>query len=234
MSEAEAKLRGGLATLGFSDKTLPGRLLEFAELILEANTATSLVGASSLDELIASHLLDSLAPLAGRSISGRVIDVGSGAGFPGIPIAIAFPSARVLMLEPREKRLRFLDQTIERLRLEGCEARKSTAETSGRSDLREFASHVTVRAVAGPTTALELAIPLLRRGGRALLYLGRQAQPTGHELEVAGVLGAALLEAKPIKVPYLQGVRHAWWFEKKKATPSEYPRRAKLPSKQPL
>jgi len=234
MTEAESKLRDGLKTLGFTDDLLPRRLLDFAEFVLEANARTNLVGASSLDELVATHLLDSLAPLGGRSMSGDLIDIGSGAGFPAIPIAMAFPLISTNMLEPRAKRYDFLTTVIGRLDLKSALARKSTAETCGRSDLRESADIVTLRAIAAPTTALELAIPLLRLRGKALLYVGRQPTPDDHELEIAELLGATLLEAKPVEVPYLQSVRHGWWFEKKKPTPSNYPRRAKVPSKQPL
>lgn len=234
MSEADAHLRDGLVGLGFRDCTLADRLLQFARLVLEANEKTNLVGVESLDDLIGAHLMDSLAPLSNRHLDGRVIDIGSGAGFPGIPIAIAFPSTAVTMLEPRAKRVEFLGGVIKKLGLANCDARKSMAETAGRSDLRASADLVTIRAVASPRTALELAIPLLRNHGRALFYLGRQAMPTEHELEVADLLGAGLLEAKPVEVPYLQGVRHGWWFEKKKPTPPEYPRRAKVPSTQPL
>jgi 16S rRNA (guanine527-N7)-methyltransferase len=234
MTDGESRLRDGLVTLGFSSVSVADRLLDFAAFVLEANQETNLVGASSLDELVDAHILDSLAPFSGRQIRGRVIDIGSGGGFPGIPIAIAFDKAAVTMLEPRAKRVAFLTNAIERLELGATEARKSMAETAGRSDLRETADLVTVRAVAYPSIALELAVPLLKRHGKALLYVGRQPAPSDHELEVAGLLGAGLLEAKPVVVPYLQGVRHGWWFEKKKPTPHEYPRRAKVPSKQPL
>jgi len=234
MTEAESKLSDGLKILGFTDGLLARRLLDFAEFVLEANARTNLVGPSSLDELVATHLLDSLAPLAGRSISGELIDIGSGAGFPAIPIAMAFPAVSTIMLEPRAKRSDFLTDVIARVNLKRAIARKCMAETAGRSDLRESADIVTLRAVAAPTTALELAIPLLRRRGRALLYVGRQQTPDEHELEIAELLGATLVEAKPVEVPYLQSVRHGWWFEKKKPTPSDYPRRAKVPSKQPL
>ncbi|HYK54225.1 MAG TPA: 16S rRNA (guanine(527)-N(7))-methyltransferase RsmG [Candidatus Eremiobacteraceae bacterium] len=234
MTEGESRLREGLITLGFSDDSIADQLLRYADLVLEANRQTNLVGASSLEELVAAHLLDSLAPLSDRTIRGRVIDIGSGAGFPGIPIGIAFAPASLMMLEPRAKRVDFLSGAIEQLGLKNVDARKSMAETAGRSDLRESADLVSVRAVASPAIALELSVPLLKRHGRALLYVGRQPAPTDHELDVADMLGAALLEAKPVEVPYLQGVRHGWWFEKKKSTPHEYPRRAKVPSKQPL
>ena len=234
MTEAESNLRDGLKILGFVGELLPQRLLEFAGFVLDANAETNLVGASSVEELVATHLLDSLAPVAGRLMSGQLIDIGSGAGFPAIPIAMAFASVSTTMLEPRAKRADFLTGIIGRLALTNAIVRKTMAETAGRSDLRESADTVTVRAVAAPATALELALPLLRRHGKALLYIGRQQAPDEHELEIADLLGGALLEAKPVEVPYLQSVRHGWWFEKKKQTPSDYPRRAKVPSKQPL
>ncbi|HET9341708.1 MAG TPA: 16S rRNA (guanine(527)-N(7))-methyltransferase RsmG [Candidatus Eremiobacteraceae bacterium] len=234
MTEAESNLRDGLKILGFVDELLPQRLLDFAGLVLGANAETNLVGASSIVDLIATHLLDSLAPLAGRSMSGQLIDIGSGAGFPAVPIAMAFASVSTTMLEPRAKRADFLTRIIGRLSLKDATARKVMAETAGRSDLRESADIVTVRAVAAPATALELAIPLLKRRGKVLLYVGRQQAPNEHELGIADLLGGALVEAKAVEVPYLQSVRHGWWFEKKKPTPSDYPRRAKVPSKQPL
>lgn len=234
MIDVPTKLRDGLVSLGFGDPILAETLLKFATMVLEANERTNLVGSKSLDELIAAHILDSLAPFSGRPLEGSLIDVGSGAGFPGIPISAAFPTTHVRMIEPRAKRAEFLADAIEKLGLVNCSARKSTAETAGRSDLRESARTVTLRAVAKPATALELSLPLVKVSGRALLYVGRQAIPSDHEMAVADLLGGRLQEANEVAVPYLQGVRHAWWFEKKKATPTEFPRRAKVPSKQPL
>ncbi|MBV8222031.1 MAG: class I SAM-dependent methyltransferase, partial [Candidatus Eremiobacteraeota bacterium] len=96
---AGARLELGLAHLGFAQpRHLAERLMAFGALLLEANRDTNLVGASAMEELVATHFLDSLAPLAGRWLQSPVIDVGSGAGLPGIPAALAFPSADVVLL----------------------------------------------------------------------------------------------------------------------------------------
>ena len=235
MTDPTDQLRAGLKTLGIADsERLTDRLVEFATILLAANEHTNLVGAHDLDELIAAHFLDSLAPLAGKPIAWPLIDVGSGAGLPAIPVAMVHPAAEILMLEPRAKRIGFLGMATERLGLQRVKAEKMTAETAGRRQHRGSAATVTIRAVAPAPTSLELGLPLLKVGGKLLLYAGRQAYPSEHELEVADVLGGALLEAYEVAVPYLTAVRHAWWFEKKKETPEAYPRRAKLPSKHPL
>lgn len=234
MGDAVGRLRAGLASLGFDADRMAPPLLEFARIVLDANTSTNLVGAKDLEGLVAPQLLDCLAPFAGKSIRGMLVDVGSGAGLPAIPIAIAYPALKVTMLEPRARRQSFLEEAIRQLGLRNATARKAMSETVGRSDLRQRADVVTVRAVAKPVTALELGAPLLMISGKLLLYEGKQAGPTEHELEVASVLGLALEKAHAVEVPYLQGVRHAWWFRKKKATPGDYPRRSKTPSKQPL
>lgn len=234
MTEAADRLRSGLSALGFDAQRIAPKLLELADLVLSANRSTNLVGAKTLDELIAPHLLDSLAPFAGLVPAGRLTDIGSGAGFPGIALAVAFPEAFMTMLEPREKRFQFLKSTIERMRLTNASVLKVTAESAGRGNLRESVDVVTIRAVAGPLSAIELGAPLLAPSGRLLLYIGRQARPNPHEVEVAALLGLDFQEAKKVEVPYLQGARHAWWFSKKKRTPSTYPRRAKMASNEPL
>lgn len=234
MNDAEAMLRAGLAALGYPADHIAPRLLQFARLVLEANATTNLVGSKSMEDLVAPHLLDGLAPLAHESVTGQTVDVGSGAGLPAIPIAVAYPLVSMTMLEPRAKRFAFLRSAIDSLELSNASARKMTAETAGRSDLRESADLVTVRAVAKPVTALELGAPLVMVDGRLLLYIGKQPMPSDHETEVAARLGLLLEKAKAIEVPYLQGVRHAWWFKKKHRTPSAYPRRAKAPSREPL
>lgn len=230
-----ARLSSGLAALGYaSPANLSRKLLQFGELLLTANQDTNLVGASDPAELIAAHFLDSLAPVARRNLAAPVIDIGSGAGLPGVPVALAFPSAQILMLEPRARRQAFLEGAIRELKLTNAAVRKLTAETAGRSELRERAGTVVVRAVAPPLAALELALPLLRLGGDLVLYIGRQAKPTEQQIAVAQILGGELVEASRVDVPYLDSARHAWWFKKTKATPADYPRRAKVPPKQRL
>jgi 16S rRNA (guanine527-N7)-methyltransferase len=229
------RLAAGLEALRFPKPAdLAARLVAFGEFLLVENQSTNLVGAKSLSDLLAAHFLDSLAPLADSELSSPIIDVGSGGGFPGIPVAMAFPHSRVTLFEPRAKRSEFLRKAIRQLGLPNVEVEKTTAETAGRSAAwRGIAGSVLIRALAPPAEALELGLPLLRVDGRLVLYLGRLAEPDQSQLEIADVLGAELLKASSVDVPYLEGARHVWWFKKMGETPAEYPRRAKAPPKHP-
>jgi 16S rRNA (guanine527-N7)-methyltransferase len=105
--EAAAELEAGLTKLRIPSAAA-AKLLDFGELVLAANLHTNLTGARNLTEIVRVHLLDSLAPLKFVTLSSPIIDVGSGAGFPGIPAAIAFPDETFVLLEPRAKRAAFL------------------------------------------------------------------------------------------------------------------------------
>jgi 16S rRNA (guanine527-N7)-methyltransferase len=229
------RLAAGLEQLGISGSgVLAARLIEFGEFLLLENQSTNLVGAKSLDDLLAAHFLDSLAPIAEADLESPTIDVGSGGGFPGIPVAMAFPESRVTLFEPRAKRAAFLLKAARELGLSNVEVEKTTAETAGRSAAwRGIAGTVLIRALATPGEALELGLPLLRPDGLLVLYLGRLALPDPGHLEMAELLGGELMKASPVDVPYLEGARHAWWFKKTGETPLEYPRRASVPSKKP-
>lgn len=210
-----AALESGLRNLGFRNASaLTERLLEFAALLLEANKSTNLVGARSLDALVATHFLDSLAPLSGARPSGPIVDLGSGAGLPGIPAAIAFGDRSVVLLEPRRKRAAFMREAITRLQLENACVSEMTAQVAAIGPLGGRAGTVLVRAVGRPELALALGLPLLRDGGRLLLYLGREAVPGLSTLRTARKLGGELLDARAVDVPGLSVNRHAWWFER--------------------
>ena len=225
----------GLSALGFEDsKALGDRLVAFGSMLLEAGRTTSLVGARSMDELVAKHFLDSLAPLVGLELRSPVIDVGSGAGLPGIPAALAFPDERFVLLEPRKRRFEFLRAAIAGLGLRNVEAVQMTAETAARGDWRESAGAVLMRAIGPARVALELGVGLMARQGILALYRGRDERPAAADLRVARVLGAEFTESRPITVPYLDAERHLWVFRKVRATPAGYPRRSGIPGKEPL
>jgi len=226
-------LAKGLQRLGYSDVgALASRLIAFGERLLWENRSTNLVGAKTLADLIAAHFLDSLAPIASEAaLDNPVIDLGSGAGLPGIPIAMAYPRSMVTLMEPRAKRASFLQAAATEFGLDNVVVEKVTAETAGRSPAwRGIAGTVLIRAVAAPRVALQFGLPLLRVGGRALLYEGRRSAPDEDELAVARVVGGELEKASAVDVPYLEAVRHAWWFRKVGETPPEYPRRAPAPA----
>jgi 16S rRNA (guanine527-N7)-methyltransferase len=232
---AEQVLLDGLRQLGIGRaETAGAALLRFADLLLSANRETNLIGAKNLDDLVRAHFLDSLAPLAGFALAQPVLDVGSGAGLPGIVAAIVYPDRRFVLLEPRSKRAAFLKAAAASLGLGNVSVEQVAAETAGRATWRGRAGTALIRAVAKPPVALELGLPLLRLGGRLVLYMGRVASPDERTGEIIGLLGGRLKEARPVKVPYLDAVRHAWVIVKERPTPLQFPRRSGLPSKQPL
>jgi 16S rRNA (guanine527-N7)-methyltransferase len=213
--DAGSQLEAGLQLLGLPRvHAMVNKLIAFGEYLIEENASTNLVGARSLDSLVAAHFLDSLAPVAQVKLASPVVDVGSGAGFPGIPIAIAFPNLEVTLFEPRTKREQFLRRAVDRLSLENVRIEKKTAAGARESGWRGSAGTVLIRALAEPTEALGLGLPLLKIGGALLLYIGRQPTPSKAILSAAAALGGTLRKATLVEVPYLTGMRHAWWFER--------------------
>jgi 16S rRNA (guanine527-N7)-methyltransferase len=222
VNDAAIRLETGLQQLGFENAdALAQQLLQFADVLLAANQRTNLVGTKSADELMVKHFLDSLAPLAGLAFHGPIVDVGSGAGLPGIPAALAWPQHTFVLLEPRAKRAEFLKEAVAALALRNAEIVKASAESAGHGAWRGRFGTALVRALAKPEEALALALPLLRRGGSLVLYQGRASRPSPHIHDVIRQLGARLKHARPVTVPHLDAARHVWIIEKTRSASSE-------------
>lgn len=167
--------------------------------------------------------------------SGRLVDIGSGAGFPGIPAKIVEPSLDVVLIEATSKKVAFLNAAIEALELGGVRAVHSRAEElahdrayRGRFDL------VTARGVARLTTLLEYCLPYCRPGGWGIFPKGRDAQAEADEAANAlRTLKARLVGVEPVPIPELSGTAIVT-VEQIGAVPATYPRRAGMPSKRPL
>lgn len=220
MTEDPRKLlEDGLAELKFErTAAIAPSLLNYAELLLTENARTNLTGVRSLPDLIRNHILDSLAPLSLLDLADPVVDMGSGGGLPGIPAAIAYPSRRFILLEPRAKRAEFLQFAIQKLGLRNSSVVKSSARGPGASALVGSAGTILARAVAVPKRVLELGLPLLRPGGTLLLYEGRSAKPTDEQKNVASKLGGSGIVVKRVRVPGLGAVRHAWMVRRRVET----------------
>ena len=225
---AELMLASGLSTLALPDVPRTAEmLLAFGRLLLEANRRTNLVGPADLEKLVVHHFLDSLAPFASHRFRPPIVDLGSGAGLPGIPVAIAFPRAPLTLIEPRRLRAEFLRSAVAALGLDRVEVVQTSAESAGRSEARrERAGTVLVRAFGKGAIALELGLPLLKRDGELWLYRGRDASPTQEMLEIAGLVGGSLVSSDRVSVPFLDAERHLWVFRKVTATSEGYPRRS--------
>jgi 16S rRNA (guanine527-N7)-methyltransferase len=225
MTAHEAELRDGLGLAGVAPE-LAERLAIYGALLLEANTKVNLTGSKTPEALIP-HLLDALT-LAG-DVSESLVDVGSGGGLPGIPLAIA-TGARVLLVEPIAKKAAFLERALAELGLPG-EAIAVRAEVAARDErYREQFAFGTARAVATAPTVAELTVPFIRVGGRALLQRGAiEAQERQAVEDAAPMLGCAMVEDRP-----LSGDRRILVLEKRVAIGERWPRRNGVPEKRPL
>ena len=227
-----AALTAGMAALGL-DPALCGRLEAFAGLVLERNQVMNLTAITEPSAFAGLHLLDSLSliPLAGLS-SGTVVDVGTGAGFPGVPLAIALPEARVTLLDSLGKRIEFLRETCGALGLENTRCVHARAEEFGEREQFDWAVS---RAVAPLPMLCELSLPLVRVGGR---FLAMKSSHSQEELDEAGraisILGGRVDWVKDYPIPGAEIQHRLICIEKTTPTPRKYPRRFSQLKKQPL
>lgn len=214
-----------------------GQFCLYAELLLEWNKKTSLVRIRSLAELFRSHFLDSLWCAAGCAFRDghRLLDLGSGAGFPGIPLKISFPGVQVFLLEAQRKRCAFLREVCRALELDTCTVLAGRAEDLGRlPGLRAAFDRVVVRALARLPVVLELGLPFLQPGGLLVALKGRDVERELEEARAAlEVLGGEVARVVPYRFPGEVG-RHVVVIGKVAPTPDGYPRRAGLPARRPL
>jgi 16S rRNA (guanine527-N7)-methyltransferase len=202
------------------------RLTRYGRLVLETNRSVNLTGAKTEDD-VAPHLVDSLSLLP--YLGADLIDIGSGAGFPAIPLAIA--SGRpVTMVETTQKKALFLRRVLDELDLEG-EVVNERAEVAGHMDrLRDRFTTGTARAVGSGPTVIELVLPFLAQGGLALLQRGK----------LDGTERAAMSDAAPMLAATVEGElpaggdRRIILVRKLGPTPQRFPRRAGVPDQRPL
>ena len=205
---------------------LAERLAVYAALVLDANRRLNLTGARD-GTAFAEHLLDALT-LHG-DVRGELVDVGSGNGLPGIPLALA-TGARVVLVEPIKKRAAFLAAALAGLALDGEVVAERAEDAARNPALRERFGTATARAVASAPAVAELTVPFLALGGRALLQRGSLAQHERNAVaDAALVLGAELVEERP-----LEGERRILILEKRAPTGPRFPRRTGIPAKRPL
>jgi 16S rRNA (guanine527-N7)-methyltransferase len=213
--------------------------MEYAQILASYDRA-NVIGTRDLDRILLSHVLDSLSCFLYEPLfrAGRLVDVGSGGGLPGIPITIVRPELQTTLIESIGKKAAFLRYAADRLELDGVTVANGRAEDLGRTqEHRGDHDIVTCRAVARLAVVAEYCVPLLRIGGGVISMKGK-LEP--EELEVgraaAGELGAKLVEVKP--VPMLEEVGHKERnlvvIQKIRETPARYPRRAGVVARKPL
>lgn len=211
--------------------------------VLQGNQQFNLTRITEPLEFWEKHLWDSLsgiAPLLEESIASelpqRAIDIGTGAGFPGIPVAIACPTWHVTLLDSTRKKVQFLETVAARLGLTNVATRVDRVEAIGQQPQhREQYDLALVRAVAAAAVCAEYALPLLKIGGLAVLYRGLWTEEETAALEpVAQQLGGTVERVAAFKTPITQGERHCLYLRKVASTPPQFPRAVGTPAQKPL
>ena len=206
--------------------------------LLSWNARFNLTAIDDPKKIRTKHFLDSLTCLLAmrNAPMERVIDIGTGAGFPGIPLKIICPNMRLTLVESVGKKAAFCQHIVEILRLRDVEVLPERAEAVGSSDAhRERYDWALARAVATMSTLVEYLLPLVRVGGRALAMKGEGGPAEAQAAEGAmRLLGGHLQQLLPVTLPGVEDQRYLIIMEKLAATPDRYPRRTGLPTKKPL
>lgn len=217
------------------------KFYRYFELLEEKNKVMNLTAITEEREVVTKHFVDSLSLVrvfpeleGGREFS--IIDVGTGAGFPGIPLKIVYPNLQVTLLDSLKKRVCFLQEVCSQLELEKISAVHGRAEDFGRDkNFREAFDLCVSRAVANLATLSEYCLPFVRIGG---LFISYKSEEVGEEIKGAESaikqLGGKIKSIQSFKLPKTDMGRSLIAIEKMKKLSGKYPRKAGLPSKDPL
>jgi len=233
------KLIAGAQKLGLSLTKEQVTLFQtYYEELIRWNSRVNLTAIVDYEEVQIKHFLDSLtvAPLIGNT-SGRLLDVGTGAGFPGVPLKIVFPDIAVTLVESVKKKAAFLNHLVDRLSLDGVEVIAERAETLAHDERHREGFDVAVsRGVADLATLAELTLPFCVVGGIAVaMKKGDIEDEVSGASKAIDVLGGRLREVRPIELEEFVGeARSLVVIEKVSSTPERYPRRPGIPKKRPL
>ena len=229
-----ATLEQGLPALGLGPELIEP-LETFSRMLLEKNQVMNLTAITDPRDVAFLHLLDSLALTGLAGLEGRtVVDVGTGAGFPGVPLAIARPSARVTLLDSLGKRVDFLRESCRTLGLDNVECVHGRAEEFA-GERRETFDLAVSRAVAALPVLCELCLPLVKVGGA---FWAMKSVDTEEEISASKtavkVLGGRIQAVSDYTIPTTEVVHRVVCIQKTAPTPKKYPRRFALIKKQPL
>ena len=218
------------------------QFMDYYALLVEWNSFMNLTAITEFEDVCKKHFVDSLAVVNAISFEElstdnlSLIDVGTGAGFPGIPLAIVFPNLQVTLLDSLNKRIKFLDTVIEKLALSNCTTIHGRAEDYAKpSLLRESFDLCVSRAVANLSTLSEYCMPYVKVGGRFVSYKSEKISEEAKMAEKAiTVLGGIVKDRVELCLPGTDMYRNIFVIRKEKSTPKKYPRKAGTPSKEPI
>lgn len=233
------KWKAGLAELEvtLSEKQL-AQFINYYELLVEKNKVMNLTAITEFDEVVEKHFLDSISLVMAVEPEDvqTVIDVGTGAGFPGIPLKIAFPHLQITLLDSLQKRVDFLNMVIMKLGLKGIRAVHGRAEDLGREPkYREKYDLCVSRAVAALPVLSEYCLPFVGEGGLFIAYKAKDVENECRKSENAvETLGGVIADLVLFDLPGTGMDRALVVIEKEEHTPKMYPRKAGIPEKKPL
>lgn len=221
------------------------QFLTYYEMLVEKNKVMNLTAITDFDEVMKKHFIDSLSLVKVCDLQGSlsVIDVGTGAGFPGVPLKIAFPNLKLTLLDSLNKRIGFLQDVIKQLDFQDVEAVHGRAEDFAKpGQLRETFDLCVSRAVSNLSTLSEYCLPYVKVGGKFISYksdkINIESEGSGTEIENAEhaiyVLGGKLVEQREFMLPFSDIDRNLVVIEKNRPTPKQYPRKAGTASRNPL
>ena len=208
----------------------------YMNLLIEWNKTMNLTSIVDPNEIIIKHFIDSLTILESIEKNDTIIDVGTGAGFPGVPIKIAYPETKIVLLDSLNKRITFLNEIINKLELENIQTVHGRAEDFGRDiNYREKYDIAIARAVAPLNILLEYLSPFARINGRCICMKGSNCtDEIENSKNALKVLGVEIKEVKNFVIPNTDIKRTIIDVIKKKVLSKTYPRKAGTPSKKPL
>ena len=212
------------------------KFYKYMNLLIEWNEKINLTAITEPKEIIIKHFIDSLTVLKDIKGKNTLVDVGTGAGFPGIPLKIMDEEIKITLLDSLNKRINFLNEVINQLDLKNVETIHSRVEEAGKNKkYRESFDIATARAVANLSTLSEYMLPLVKVGGKSICMKGSEvSEELKNSKKAISILGGEIESIDNFKLPKSDMMRNIVIIKKVKNTPSKYPRKAGTPSKEPI
>lgn len=218
------------------NKNQVNKFYNYMNLLIEGNKKVNLTAITEQNDIILKHFVDSLTILKYINKGQKIVDVGTGAGFPGIPLAIMDDSINITLLDSLNKRIKFLDEVIKKIGLQNVVAIHSRAEEFGQNKkYRESFDIAFSRAVANLSVLSEYLLPLVKVGGKVICMKGQNIKEEINDAQLAiKKLGGNIVDVSEFCLPDSNMTRNIIIIEKIKNTDKKYPRKAGIPSKVPL